>query len=218
MVKISVIITCYNVEEYIATAIQSVLDCGFENLELIIVDDGSSDKTRQIADLITRNLRPNVTFTPIYFSRNTIGGVACAANAGMDIATGEFLVFVDGDDWVIPHNLCEAIDLLESSRADFVVCDCQEYWNNNGRYSHYPEHAQWAKLAITSQLNSQRNILLHMAPFPWRKIYRRSFLEQNNIRFPVGNFFFEDNPFHWNTTVQAESFVFSLNCGFFCEE
>ena len=47
-----------------------------------------------------------------------------------------------------------------------------------------------------------------MAPFPWRKVYRRDFLERHRIRFPVGDFFFEDNPFHWETTTRAERFNF----------
>lgn len=208
MAKISVIITCYNVEEYVSTAIQSVIDCGFDDLELIVVDDGSTDKTRHLVDLILRDAPSGITFEPIYSTVNTIGGVACAANIGLEKATGDIVVFVDGDDWVIPHNLREAVSLLEHSHADFVVCDCREYGNNNGKYSQYPEHYQWHLLHGIRAREEQRKILLRMAPFPWRKVYRREFLESNNIRFPIGPFFFEDNPFHWETTIRAEKFVF----------
>ncbi|MGC9371142.1 MAG: glycosyltransferase family 2 protein [Paracoccaceae bacterium] len=209
MTRISAIVTCYNVEEYVATAMQSVIDAEFEDLELIVVDDGSSDATRQIADLVG-GMAPNdrVRHVPIYFAQNTIGGVACAANAGLDHATGEVVIFVDGDDWVLPHPLRAAVDRLLESDADLVVCGCEEYWNNSGRYTSYPEMQVWSQLPQLASLEERRDAVLRMAPFPWRKIYRREFLERHNIRFPVGDYFFEDNPFHWSTSTLAEAFDF----------
>ncbi len=212
MSRISAIVTCYNVEEYVATAMQSVIDAGFDDLELIVVDDGSSDATRSVIDLVG-GMAPSdrVRFEPIYFSQNTIGGVACAANAGLDRATGDVVVFVDGDDWVLPHALAEAVDLLlaeEADRADFIVCGCSEYWNSNGNYSRYPEMHLWDQLPHLETISARREVLLGMAPFPWRKIYRRDFLERHHIRFPVGDFLFEDNPFHWETSMRADTFLF----------
>lgn len=207
MTKISVIITCYNVQEYIATAMQSIIDCGFDDLELIVVDDGSTDATCKIADFVGRS-GSGFEYAPVYFSGNTIGGVACAANAGLGRATGDIVIFIDGDDWVLPHNIKAAVAQHLAADVDFTVCGCQEYWNDSGRYSKYPEAHLWAGLDALTSLQSRREALLQMAPFPWRKIYRRAFLERHNIRFPVGDFFYEDNPFHWETTVRAESFDF----------
>lgn len=206
MTKISAIVTCYNVQEYVAVAMQSILDCQLENLELIVVDDCSTDHTRTIIDAVAAASK--VPFQRIYFSRNTVGGVASAANAGLNAATGDIVVFIDGDDWVIPHNLREAIDVQIKSDADFTVCNCLEYWNDSGEYSQYPEAEYWQQLPTVAGLAQRRDILLRMAPFPWRKIYSRNFLERNQIRFPVGDFFFEDNPFHWETTVKAEKVQF----------
>lgn len=208
MTKISAIITSYNVQEYIATAMQSILDTGLDNLELIVVDDCSSDRTRTVVDAVAENLPGNVDFVPVYFSKNTIGGVASAGNAGLEVATGDVVIFIDGDDWVIPHNLREAVDQNLASGTDFTVCDCLEYWNDSGKFTQYPEGHYWAQLPGLTTLRARRDTLLKMAPFPWRKIYRRAFLERHAIRFPVGDFFFEDNPFHWETTVKADSFDF----------
>ncbi|MFY0312386.1 glycosyltransferase family 2 protein [Leisingera sp. D0M16] len=209
MSRISAIITTYNVEPFIATAMQSVIDAGFEDLELIVVDDGSTDATRQVADAIGAAAPPErVSYVPVYFAQNTIGGVACAANAGMDRATGDIVVFADGDDWVLPDNLAGAVRKLQAAGTDFIVCGCQEYWNNSGNYTSYPEAHLWDRLHQARGLEERRQLLLQMAPFPWRKIYRRDFLERHNIRFPVGPYFFEDNPFHWETSVRAESFSF----------
>ncbi|SIT18864.1 glycosyltransferase family 2 protein [Paracoccus saliphilus] len=205
--KISAIITCYNVEEYIATAIQSVIDCNFDDCEIIIVDDCSTDKTREIIDTInSNNLDKNIV--SINFPKNTPGGVAAAANAGMDVATGEITLFVDGDDWVVPGPTRRAVEILRRGNNDFVVCNCGEYWNHNGVYTNYPEDSYWTSLGDDLPLEDKRDILIKMAPFPWRKIYSTDFLNRNKIRFPVGDFFFEDNPFHWETTVKSESFTF----------
>lgn len=209
MAKISAILTSYNVELYIATAMQSVIDAGFDTLELIVVDDGSTDATRTVADVIgTSAAGPRVDYVPLFFNRNTIGGVACAANAGLDYATGDIVIMVDGDDWVSPAPLRQAVAQLERSQADFIVCGCQEYWNDTGAYTHYPEGHLWAQALQEARPDIRRDLLLKMAPFPWRKIYRRAFLERHQIRFPVGDYFFEDNPFHWETTIKADRFSF----------
>lgn len=209
MTRVSAILTSYNVDAYIATAMQSIVDCEFEDLELILVDDGSTDATRQVADRMAE-MAPSdrVSFVPIYFSRNTPGGVATAANVGLDRATGDIIVFVDGDDWVIPDALKRAVDLHRMRNPDVTVCGCKEYWNDTGEYTRYPESQTWDKLEATHSVEHKRELAIQLAPFPWRKLYSRKFLEQNVIRFPIGPFFYEDNPFHWETTLKAESFEF----------
>lgn len=209
MATVTAILTSYNVEPYIATAMQSVIDAGFEELELIVVDDGSTDATRMVADCIGKMAdRQKVRYKPIFFSQNTIGGVACAANTGLDHAHGDIILMVDGDDWVEPKALQQAVSKLAQSQADFIVCGCQEYWNNTGSYTRYPETQLWAQVTREADHHKRQQLLLQMAPFPWRKIYRRNFLNRHNIRFPVGDYFFEDNPFHWEATLRAEHFIF----------
>lgn len=208
MSRVSFIITSYNVEAYIATALQSAIDCEFSDCEVILVDDGSRDATRHVAEVIMRGAPNEVKFKPIYFASNSIGGVACAANVGLAAATGDIVVFIDGDDWVLPENLRGAVEQLIESNADFVVCGCKEYWNNTGAYTHYPEAAYWVQVRQSGSIQKRREILLKMAPFPWRKVYRRDFLQRYDITFPVGDYFFEDNPFHWETTIKASRFLF----------
>jgi len=209
MTRISAIITTYNVEAFVATAMQSVIDAGFEDLELILVDDGSTDATRQVADVIGLAApAERVDFQPVYFAQNTYGGVANAANAGLDRASGSVVIFVDGDDWVVPHELRRAVARHLAQAPDVTVCGCKEYWNDTGAYSNYPEGHVWAAIPKAADLDAQRKELLRLAPFPWRKIYSRDFLERHQIRFPVGDFFYEDNPFHWETTLRADRFSF----------
>lgn len=209
MTRVSAILTSYNVDAFIATAMQSVIDCEFEDLELILVDDGSTDATRQVADRMGAIAPPHrVQFIPIYFSRNTPGGVATAANAGLDRATGDIVAFVDGDDWVIPDAFKRAVELHSRRMPDVTVCGCKEYWNDTGEYTRYPEAQTWDNLKDAHSFEKKRELVLQLAPFPWRKIYSRGFLERTHIRFPIGPFFYEDNPFHWETSLKAESFEF----------
>lgn len=209
MTRISAIITTYNVEAFIATAMQSVIDTGFDDLELIVVDDGSTDATRQVADVIGAAAPAGrVRYIPVYFSRNTPGGVASAANAGLDRASGDVVIFIDGDDWVLPHALHRAVERHLAEAPDVTVCGCKEYWNDSGAYTRYPEAHVWDALPEARSLAARREAVLRLAPFPWRKIYSRDFLERHRIRFPVGDFFYEDNPFHWDTTLRAERFAF----------
>lgn len=208
MTRVTAIVTTYNVERYVANAIQSVLDADFEDLELILVDDGSTDATRHVAEVITAGGSPGLRYEPVYFACNTIGGVASAGNAGLDRATGEVIIFVDGDDWVVPHALKQGVERLIETDTDFVVCGCKEFWNGTGQYTYYPETYLWGQVKRETNLERRRALLLQMAPFPWRKIYRRRFLERHKIRFPVGDYFFEDNPFHWEISLRAEKFLF----------
>lgn len=203
MPKISAIVTCYNLETYIATALQSLVDSGVDDMEIIIVDDMSTDKSRYVIDAFAR--LTDVPITRMYFEQNTVGGVGSAANAGLNAANGDVIIFLDGDDWVFPQNLAMAIGQHLDSMPDFTFCNCKEYANDTGSYHRYPEHNHWRDLGGNSTLDEKRRSLLRMAPFPWRKIYSRRFLDRRDLRFPVGDFFFEDNTFHWETTLAAST-------------
>lgn len=202
---VSVIITAFDVASYIAVAVQSAMDALPEDAEIIVVDDGSRDMTPALLGALTESFAGRAQIRPLTFSQNTIGGTATAANFGMDHATGEIVVFLDGDDWVIPHALRRALDRMRADKLDLLVTDCSEYWNDTGAYTKYPEAHLWDQLKLVGDDASRRGLLLKMAPFPWRKIYRRGFLEAANVRFPVGDYFFEDNPFHWDAVLKAGS-------------
>ncbi len=166
MPKVSAILTTYNVDAYVATAIQSIIDTGFLDLELLVVDDGSTDFTRPIIRQLKETFSDRISIRPIFFSRNTIGGVATAANFGLNEATGDVVVFIDGDDWVLPNALKRAVELLNESDHDFILTDCSEYWNGSGKYNKYPESQFWDQLMATADIEERRSILLSMAPFP----------------------------------------------------
>lgn len=116
MPKISIIVPVYKVEEYLCTCIESLQIQTFQNIEIILVDDGSPDSCGDICD------RYSKVDDRICVIHQTNKGLSCARNVGVSHATGEYICFVDSDDFVAP-NYCEVLlHLLEDSEYDFSVC------------------------------------------------------------------------------------------------
>lgn len=204
MPKISVIVTAYNIESYIAQCLDSVIGQTLSDLEIIVVDDGSKDGTVQIIrDYAQRDTR----IRPILFEKNTIGGVASAANAGLDAATGDYVGFADGDDICEKDLFSKLYDAAVEADADLAMCGYLLLDEQTGATAEPADIHRWAGIAAGTvwDLDEQhRKRLLEFIAVPWRKLYRRQMLEQARIRFPVGDYFYEDNPFHWFSVLSAE--------------
>ena len=202
--RLSVIITSYNIETYIDECLASVADQTTSDFEVLVVDDGSSDSTpAKIIAFCEHDPR----FTPVLLGRNSPGGVATAANAGLDRARGRWVGFVDGDDYVEPTMFERLVDAAETAEADLAICDYLEVVDDTGDRRDPADAHRWAELTSTSyRLDvSTRRLFLRFIAVPWRKLYRRDFLEDNDIRFPVSDGFYEDNPFHWFVLTAARS-------------
>lgn len=112
---VSVILPAYNVEEYLEVCLESILEQTHSNLEIIIVDDGSTDSTGNIADDYgKKNSKINVI-------HKANGGVSSARNAGLRAARGEFVVFVDPDDWITKDHVEYLLHLQELNDADICL-------------------------------------------------------------------------------------------------
>ena len=128
---ISVIIPCYNVEKYIDRCMESVLNQTYRELEIILVDDGSTDRTGNICD---RYSQIDARVKVIHKENR---GLSSARNAGLDICQGDYIFFVDSDDW-ISHNMYEKmLSSLKSVNADIAVCGWVEEFLNNSIDSKY---------------------------------------------------------------------------------
>ena len=111
---LSVIVPVYNVETYLPRCVDSILQQSYENMEVILVDDGSQDGSGKICDeYAARDSRVKVI-------HKENGGLSSARNAGLDTAAGEYLTFVDSDDWIEPDAYCPMIALLEENNAALV--------------------------------------------------------------------------------------------------
>lgn len=204
MADLSIIVTAYNIEDYIEQCLDSVAAQTLSDVEVLVVDDGSSDSTPQkIVEFCAGDPR----FTPVLMSENSPGGVATAANAGLDRASAPWVGFVDGDDYVEPTMFERLLDAAVACGADLAMCEYREVVDGSGERRDPADAHRWAELtAPCYELDVQtRRQFLRFIAVPWRKVYRRSLLEDNRIRFPVSDSFYEDNPFHWFVLISARS-------------
>ena len=114
---ISVIIPCYNVEKYIDRCMESVLNQTYRNLEIILVDDGSTDGTGEII----KKYAEHDHRIKILHQKNK--GAGAARNAGMEIASGSYIGFVDSDDWIAEDMYEYLIGIIKEEDADIAACD-----------------------------------------------------------------------------------------------
>ena len=121
---ISVIVPVYKVESYLNRCVQSIVDQTYTNLEIILVDDGSPDNCPAICDAwAERDNRIKVIHKPN-------GGLSDARNAGMAAATGEYIAFVDSDDWINPEMYEKLLDRMVLTGSDIVSCDAIRIWDD----------------------------------------------------------------------------------------
>lgn len=119
--KVSIIVPIYNVEKYLEECVDSILRQTYKNIEIILVDDGSPDKCGEICD----NYSQKNNLIKVVHKKN--GGLSSARNAGLDIATGEYIMFIDSDDF-IEQDMVEALLTLKAeSSADIVCCGAYRY-------------------------------------------------------------------------------------------
>lgn len=188
MPKLSVIIPVYNVEDYIAKCLDSVVEPGRQRLaagrepgyEVIIVNDGTQDRSAEIAEGYVRECPGFVRLISIENS-----GQGQARNVGIDAAAGEFLYFIDSDDYLIPGGMEELLALTEQ---DFDICIFDSIAvNTEGRELKY---MAGCKRRETLSLEEYPELLLE-GPLVGNSIYRRWLFTETGIRFP-SRVWFED--------------------------
>ena len=118
--QISIIIPIYNAEKYIKRCVSSVIDQSYNKLEILLVNDGSTDNSLNICEAFaTKDNRINI------ISQDN-GGVSKARNTGLRLAKGEYVIFLDSDDYMLPDMCKTMLDVLHSKQADCVICGIQE--------------------------------------------------------------------------------------------
>lgn len=174
--KVSVVVPIYNVEAYLARCIDSILKQTYSNLEIILVDDGATDCSGEIVD---RYAGLDNRIIPIH---KINGGLSDARNAGIDIATGDYICFVDSDDLIHPQYVETLLDLCVSNDCDVAQCrfesSTEETFSEN---SGTGEVTFYDSIGILNAIYSALNVETIVA---WNKLYKRELFEQ--IRYPKG--------------------------------
>ncbi|MBE6568743.1 MAG: glycosyltransferase [Ruminococcaceae bacterium] len=176
--KISVIVPVYKVEPYLCRCVESILSQSYTNLEIILVNDGSPDNCPAICDYyVEKENRVVVVHKPN-------GGLSSARNAGLDIATGDWISFIDSDDWIEPNMYETLISNAVANAAQISIGGvADELLTDNGTIITKTSNVN----SNVTEVRDKMSAISHFLSNPWSawdKIYRREVFE--NIRFPVG--------------------------------
>lgn len=208
--QISFIVTSYNIDAYIHHCLDSLCACVEPGDQVIVVDDGSSDETvvriqQALADLPWPK---GVAQVPVFLGKNTPGGVGTAANIGLAHADRAAVFFVDGDDWLEVEGFRAARRAFEAARSDILIANYQTYDEIAGASTPPSDAPSWPQDVAGLSPEAAQDLALSLNAVPWRKFYRRAFLEAHGLRFPEGDFFYEDNPFHWAVCLRAKTIAY----------
>ncbi len=171
-IKFSVIITMYNVESYIARCLESIINQTYSNIEILVVDDGSSDNSLEVVNQYKTDSRLKVI-------TKENGGVSTIRNVGIANATGEYIMFVDGDDY-IDERTFEILAKKLGEHPYEIIC-FNYVVINRGKF-----------LRVRERFNHSRDIQKEYIigqPSPWNKVIKRKIFIDNNITFPEGRIF-----------------------------
>lgn len=174
---ISVIVPVYNVEKYLPQCIDSILNQTEKNLEIILVDDGSLDNSGKICDEFSKK---DDRIVVIHKKNN---GLSSARNAGLEIAKGNYIGFVDSDDWLDKSMYEILLKLLKENNSDISCCDFFKTANSDGSIPHIDNEIINSYNNIES-LNNFYNDLYTQTVVAWNKLYKRELFK--DISYPVG--------------------------------
>ena len=169
MPKVSVIVPIYNVEKYLEKCINSLLSQTLEDIQIILVNDGSKDNSGNIAKEYEKNNKDRV----IYVEKAN-GGLSDARNYGLKYATGDFIAFLDSDDYIEKNAYEEMYNKAIEEDADYVECDfIWEFPNKTRVDKQYP-------------YKNKKEMLSFVRVVAWNKLIKRQLITDNNLEFPKG--------------------------------
>lgn len=173
---LSVIVPVYNVEAYLEQCLDSIVKQTYKNIEIILVDDGSTDRSGDICD----KYAVLYEFITVYHKEN--GGLSSARNYGLEKALGEYLAFIDSDDWVKESMFEVMVEGAIESEADVVICNCIRYFTQEN------QKAREIKEKNATIYKGQRAVIRLYSDFSaCNKIYKKILFQ--NIRYPEGKLY-----------------------------
>ena len=201
---VSIIVPVYNCERFLPECIDSLLAQTYENIEIICVNDGSTDKSSQLlANYATKDNR-------IHLISQENAGPGPARNRGIELATGEYITFFDADDWCKPSLVESAVKRIDETQADMVVLPYNVFDQRIGQSF----FADWAVLPDKFPQepfcwkDNPDWVFRALQNLPWNKFLRRDFVERNNLHFEDDVFLTEDLMFSAPAIVRAERIAF----------
>ena len=190
MTKVSVIVPVYNVEDYLPKCLETLVNQTLGNIEIIVVNDGATDGSQAVIDSFVSR------YSNIKSLMKPNGGLSDARNYGMPYATGEYIGFVDSDDYV-------DLDMYENlyrkaKEADYDIVECN-------LHHVYPDGS--IDTEIGEKITDRKQMLMMGRSVVWNKIYRREWLMSTGVQFPKG-YIYEDVEFYGKLVPHITSYAY----------
>lgn len=199
--KLSVIVPVYNVEQYIRSCVQSIYRQGLleDDFELILVNDGTQDNSIEIIEDII------ASHNNIIVLEQSNQGLSAARNTGLSKASGQYILFLDSDDLLIDNTLPQLLSLTDDYTVELLIAGFIKL--NNKEIDSFEK--SFLPNVLTEQKCASEIFLQDFNPkqcYVWRTIYRKAFLDENNLRFIPG-IYFEDVPFTTECLLKADNCI-----------
>ena len=178
--KISVIVSIFNVQDYVEKSIQSICSQTYQNLEILLVDDGSTDNSGNLCDKYAKG----DTRIKVIHKKNS--GLSGARNEGIKYATGEYIAFVDGDDWIDADMYEGMLRAIQTYDADIAICNYKEISRNGVQDSSDDKITVFEGRELLKAFIEEDEIY-QIQNAAWNKLYKRSLM--GDLRFPEGKLF-----------------------------
>jgi glycosyltransferase involved in cell wall biosynthesis len=204
--ELTVIIPSYNTADFIGDAIFSIVQ-DVPEAEIIIVDDGSNDNTiENIYRFRLKNIRV------IELKKTSPGGAGYPSNVGLEAATGEYISFIDSDDFFYTGYLSGMLKQIKNTKTDI----CVSGYMLVDTFTHVTkpayDHINWMRITKGKEKGYfSKEQYFTLSPEPWRKIYNSNIFTNRNVRFPVNGWFNEDYPFHWFAGLESKQGISFVN-------
>lgn len=196
---VSVIMPVYGVENYVARAIESILNQTYTNFEFFCVDDGTPDRSGEICDEYA------LKDSRIKVIHKENGGAPSARNTAIDKASGKYFYFMDSDDWAEKEMLFDMVDIAEKNNSQLVVAGyyIDTFYSDTEKFT---QEQKWVDKVFSGQEEFRKNAHklfdLNLLYTPWNKLFSGDYIRENKLYFP--NTFWDDFPFNLSVVRDVE--------------
>ena len=199
--KVSIVVPVYNAEKYLKKCVDSLLSQDYKNIEIILVDDGSKDSSPKMCD----EYKKKNNRVKVIHKKNS--GVSAARNSGIDIVTGDYVTFVDADDYVSKEYISYLVNNAIEEDAE-ISLTTYPYKVTNNKVSN-PENKEENKRVLTGKDAAKMMLYYKIVISSWSKMFSADFINKNNIRFEEHLSYGEGFDFVIHSMINAEKVVIS---------
>ncbi|MEU9003680.1 glycosyltransferase family 2 protein [Streptomyces sp. NPDC048551] len=211
MLKLSVVVPFYNVQTYAPDVLKGLALNARADFEFLLVDDRSTDGTPGLLERAAAGGLPGA----VHLRRDRNGGLATARNTGLDAARGEYIAFLDGDDWLAPGHLARTLAAIEALSCDFVRTDHVQVTGRTRSVQRVPYGPQGVVGDPRAGILPASRATAVDYPYAWAGMYHRRLLDRGLLHFTDGLRTAEDRPWIWRLHREAESFAAIGEAGIF---